>query len=232
MKIIVSPSKEMKYLENQIQCTKPMFINEKDNIMNTLLELSIEQIESIYKVSTKLAVNVHQSLRNNQSNSAIYLYHGLVFRQLELYSYNDDQNQFMNDHLLILSSMYGCLKPFDEINTYRLDQKTDIGIDLYKYWSSSVSEYVKDENIILSLASNEYEKIVQHDNIVKIDFVEKKGDSLKRSSAVVKKARGQMLDYIIKNKISNVETLKLYDNGYIYNDELSTKNTLVFIKKV
>lgn len=231
MKIIISPSKEMLNKSFSITPSECIFKKEYQNIYNILTNLSIEEIENIYKISNKLALQVHSMFNNKTLNPAIYTYNGLVFRQLDIFNYNDDQLNFMQNNLTILSSMYGILKPFDNIYNYRLDQKTNINIDLYDYWNNHINQYYKDDNLILSLASNEYEGMVQHQNIVKVDFIEITDKGPKRSSAIIKKARGKMLDYIIKNKINDINSLKLYNIDYQYNHELSNDNKLVFIKK-
>lgn len=232
MKIILSPSKEMEIKAHGYNTSIPAFISKQTKLYQDIQSYSVEEIISKYKVSSKLANQVMACFNETTQHAAIFLYNGLVFRQLQLFNYNTNHIQYMQNNIMILSSMYGAVKPLDCITTYRLDQKTDIGINLYDYWKLELEQYFKSDDIIISLASLEYEKMIHHKNIIKIDFVEQNEKGFKRSSAIVKKARGQMLDYIIVHEIQSIDDLKKdCIESYYYSPEHSTNDTLTYIKK-
>lgn len=232
MKIIVSPSKEMEVKINKVKTSKPVFIEKQTILYDRIKSLSIDELMNVYKISNKLALQLQLSLQDNTLTPALYLYNGLVFRQLNLEQYDDSKLAYANQHITILSSMYGALKCFDEITRYRLDQKTNLSIDLYEYWTEELNDYFKAEEFILSLASNEYEKLITHPNIINIDFVQQTEKGFKRSSAVVKKSRGMMLDYLINNKITSLNDIKKNCiNDYIYSEEHSSEQCITYIKK-
>src|SRR5699024_10238719 len=91
---------------------------------------------------------------------------------------------------------------------YRLDMTMKLNIDLYQYWQQEVDDYFKNEDYLISLASNEFVKMVNHPNIINLDFVEDRGGKLTRNSMYVKQARGKMLEIMVKNKITSLKDIQ------------------------
>ncbi len=244
MKIIFSPSKEMKVGElNSPFSFSPKFKNESVEIINILKNLDKNQIEKIMKIKGELLEETYSNIINYELNpeiKAINLYNGVAFKKLELESYNSKELEYLNNSLIILSAMYGALNPFDNIKKYRLDMTMKISENsLYSFWSEKVTVYINEllsqdsEKILLNLASNEYSKIINKKTLnfkmVTVDFKEFKNGKYSSVSSFSKQGRGILLDYLIKNQITNIEDIKKFSKeGYSFNSELSNENTIIF----
>lgn len=244
MKIIFSPSKDMKVGElNSPFSFSPKFKDESKEILNILKILDKNQIEKIMKIKGELLEETYYNIANYDSLSetkAINLYNGVAFKKLELESYNSKELEYLNNSLIILSAMYGALNPFDNIKKYRLDMIMKISENsLYSFWSEKVTSYINDllsqdnEKILLNLASNEYSKMINKKTfnfkMITVDFKELKNGKYSSVSSFSKQGRGMMLNYLIKNQITNIEDIKKFSKeGYSFNSELSNENTIIF----
>lgn len=244
MKAIFSPSKEMKVGElNSPFSFSPKFKDESKEILNILKNLDKNQIEKIMKIKGELLEETYNNIINYDSLSvvkAINLYNGVAFKKLELESYNSRELEYLNNSLIILSAMYGALNPFDNIKKYRLDMTMKISENsLYSFWSEKVTVYINElllqdnEKILLNLASNEYSKMINKKSLnfkmITIDFKEFKNGKYSSVSSFSKQRRGMMLNYLIKNQITNIEEIKKFnEDRYSFNSELSNENTIIF----
>ncbi|WP_294727611.1 YaaA family protein [uncultured Fusobacterium sp.] len=244
MKVIFSPSKEMKVGElNSPFSFSPKFKDESKEILNILKNLDKNQIEKIMKIKGELLEETYSNIINYELNpeiKAINLYNGVAFKKLELESYNSKELEYLNNSLIILSAMYGALNPFDNIKKYRLDMIMKISENsLYSFWSEKVTAYINEllsqdsEKILLNLASNEYSKIINKKSLnfkmITVDFKEFKNGKYLSVSSFSKQGRGMLLNYLIKNQITNIEDIKKFSKeGYSFNSELSNENTIIF----
>lgn len=244
MKIIFSPSKDMKVGElNSPFSFSPKFKDESKKILNILKILDKNQIEKIMKIKGELLEETYYNIANYDSLSetkAINLYNGVAFKKLELESYNSKELEYLNNSLIILSAMYGALNPFDNIKKYRLDMIMKISENsLYSFWSEKVTAYINEllsqdsEKILLNLASNEYSKMINKKSLnfkmITVDFKEFKNGKYSSINSFSKQGRGMMLDYLIKNQITNIEEIKKFnEDRYSFNSELSNENTIIF----
>lgn len=244
MKVIFSPSKEMKVGElNSPFSFSPKFKDESKEILNILKNLDKNQIEKIMKIKGELLEETYNNIINYELNpeiKAINLYNGVAFKKLELESYNSKELEYLNNSLIILSAMYGALNPFDNIKKYRLDMTMKISENsLYSFWSEKVTVYINElllqdnEKILLNLASNEYSKMINKKalnfKMITIDFKEFKNGKYLSVSSFSKQGRGMLLNYLIKNQITNIEDIKKFSKeGYSFNSELSNENTIIF----
>lgn len=165
---------------------------------------------------------------------AIDLYHGLQFRYLKA-NLSDDDIIFLDNHLRILSAMYGVIKPLDGIRRYRKDFKTK---GLYKLWADRLYQTITQEDrFILNLASAEFSKTITRyatdkDTIITIDFLEQTSDGqLKKHASISKKGRGQLVNYIARHRITDSDQVKAFDDmGYTFSTKHSDKQNWVFIR--
>ena len=159
---------------------------------------------------------------------------------------SSDDLLWAQDHLRILSGLYGLLRPLDLIQAYRLEMGTKLvngrGKDLYQFWGSKITDALNQQQadeslpVLVNLASNEYFKSVQskqlNAEIITPVFKDWKGDKYKIISFYAKKARGLMVAYIIRNRLNDVEQIKNFDSeGYVYNPAMSSASEWVFTRE-
>ena len=246
MKIIFSPSKEMReeniFEDKEIEFTESKFKDKTNILINTLKEKSISEIENIMKLKGELLNDTYKNIQDYENLKyipAISLYYGVSFKELELEDYSEKSLKYLQNNLLILSAFYGISLPFDLIKKHRLDMTISI-IDkgLYNFWKKDINEYISNilgsDEVLLNLASSEFSKLIDNKKtpMINLDFKEEKDGTYKSISTYSKKARGQFLNYLIKNQVSNIENIKKMElNGYSLNEELSDKKNFIFTRK-
>ncbi|MBE0445235.1 peroxide stress protein YaaA [Psychrobacter sp. FME5] len=181
----------------------------------------------------------------NTAKAAGYLFDGDVYTGLDMYGMDKDTAIYVNEHLGILSGLYGVLKPLDLIQPYRLEMGTKLknerGDNLYEFWGEEVTNTINsrmamadsDDKVLVNLASNEYFKSVKkkalHAEIITPRFEDEKNGTYKVISFYAKKARGLMVKYAADNKLTKAEQLKKFDlAGYYYCAEASDDKTWTF----
>jgi len=246
MKIIFSPSKEMReeniFENKKIEFTEPKFKDKTNILIGILKEKSLSEIENIMKLKGKLLNKTYKDIQDYDKLKfipAISMYYGVSFKELNLEDYSEKSLEYLKNNLLILSALYGVLLAFDLVKKYRLDMTMSI-IDkgLYNFWKKDINDYIsnilsKDE-VLLNLASGEFSKLIDNKKIsmINIDFKEEKDGVYKSVSTYSKKARGQFLNYLIKNQIANLEDIKKIKlDGYSLNKDLSDEKNLIFTRK-
>jgi cytoplasmic iron level regulating protein YaaA (DUF328/UPF0246 family) len=204
------------------------------------------------KVSDKLASLTYEryaawrsAYTEDEGQPAILAFSGEVFNGLRARSLSKEDLLFAQNHVRILSGLYGVLRPLDLILPYRLEMGTRLknsrGRNLYDYWKEIIPENITaetgkgDSKILINLASNEYFKSVQAESfpygIITPVFRESDGKGFRNVTIYAKKARGMMLRFIIQNRINNPEYIKAFDlDGYYYSDDLSSPNEWLFCR--
>lgn len=186
-----------------------------------------------------------------QAKQALLAFQGDVYQGLNSDRFTTDDFDFAQDHLRILSGLYGLLKPLDLIQPYRLEmgiklthpKLQELKVDnLYDFWHNKLTTAVNlqlsklDKQVIINLASNEYFKVLQPqllagDIIIPV-FKDWHNGTYKIISFYAKQARGMMAAYLIKNKLENIEDIQTFaEAGYSYNAALSNNKTLVFTRQ-
>ena len=246
MKIIFSPSKEMReeniFKNKKIEFTESKFKDKTNILIDILKEKSISEIENIMKLKGELLNKTYKDIQDYdklKSIPAISMYYGVSFKELNLEDYSEKSLKYLKNNLLILSALYGVSLAFDLLKKYRLDMTMSI-IDkgLYNFWKKDINDYIsnilsKDE-VLLNLASGEFSKMIDSKkiSIINIDFKEEKDSTYKSVSTYSKKARGQFLNYLVKNEIDNLEDIKKIKlDGYSLNNALSDEKNFIFTRK-
>ena len=246
MKIIFSPSKEMReeniFESKKIEFTESKFKDKTNILIGILKEKSLSEIENIMKLKGELLNKTYKDIQDYdklKSIPAISMYYGVSFKELKLEDYSEKSLEYLENNLLILSALYGILSTFDLVKKYRLDMTMSI-IDkgLYNFWKKDINDYIsnilsKDE-VLLNLASGEFSKLIDNKKIsmINIDFKEEKDGAYKSVSTYSKKARGQFLNYLVKNQIDNLEDIKKIKlDGYSLNNALSDEKNFIFTRK-
>ena len=246
MKIIFSPSKEMReeniFKDKKIEFTESKFKDKTNILIDILKEKLISEIENIMKLKGELLNKTYKDIQDYdklKSIPAISMYYGVSFKELNLEDYSEKSLKYLKNNLLILSALYGVSLAFDLLKKYRLDMTMSI-IDkgLYNFWKKDINDYIsnilsKDE-VLLNLASGEFSKLIDNKKIsmINIDFKEEKDGAYKSVSTYSKKARGQFLNYLVKNEIGNLEDIKKIKlDGYSLNNTLSDEKNFIFTRK-
>jgi hypothetical protein len=177
----------------------------------------------------------------DNAKQALLAFKGDVYNGINASSLSALDLDFAQKNVRMLSGLYGVLRPLDLIQPYRLEMGTKLdnaqGNNLYDYWGSDISKVLNEdeEKLIVNLASNEYFKAIDKNilkaQILDIVFKEKKNDTYKVIGIYAKRARGLMINYIIRNRLTDAEALKDFsDEGYLYNQELSSDSSWVYIR--
>ena len=247
MKIIISPAKKLNIEESSVEKKMQFsFINEATILVKTLKERSVKEIKGLMSLSDSLAMLNWQryqnwTFTNLKTYNAIFMFNGGVYEGIKAASFDANEMQFAQKNLRILSGLYGLLKPLDRILPYRLEMGTKLsnvsGNNLYEFWADklrkSLLSEMSENDTLVNLASNEYSKALQLKRLsVKMItpvFKDYKNGDLKVISFFAKKARGEMVNFIVKNKIVKPEDLKLFNHeGYAFSEQQQDK--LLFIR--
>ena len=250
MKILVSPTKTMsnKSLVLNDLCTTPKFLSESNEINNALKNWNQEELKLKMKLSENLKIATYNLIHQwttdvKQNKHAVFSYQGTAFKHMGLSSWADEEYNFAQSNLLILSAYYGVLLPFDMISAYRLEMGIRHQIlegykDLYSLWKEKITNYLNNQDIdfVLNLASKEYSDAIDKKQVkakwVDCNFYDYKNNEFKIIGNYAKAARGLMVNYIVKNKINSVQGVKQFNvNNYRFDEVNSTTSELKFIRK-
>jgi len=256
MLLVVSPAKNLDFdspLATK-EFTQPTLLEHSQLLINDCLKLSPAQLSSLMGISDKLAgLNAARfgqwatPFTPDNARPAVLAFNGDVYTGLDAQSFNDKEFDFAQQHMRILSGLYGLLKPLDLMQAYRLEMGTklanDRGTNLYQFWGEIITNELNSalsaqgDDVLINLASNEYFKSVKKKSLkatmITPAFKDWKNGQYKMISFFAKKARGLMARYIIENQLSDVKQLKEFDlGGYQYNEEFSQGNDWVFTRKI
>jgi cytoplasmic iron level regulating protein YaaA (DUF328/UPF0246 family) len=252
---ILSPAKtlDMTQTHNIKQYTKPLYIKEAAVLMAELEQYSPPELETLMKINSSLAEtnfsrNAVWKTDHTLSNSkqAVFAYAGHVYQGLAAATLDEGSLLFAQDHLRIISGLYGVLRPLDLIHPYRLEMGIKLanpdGKDLYSYWMGKITSYFLEElkthsdKTLVNLASNEYSTVIDRKKldvrIVTPVFKDYSRGSYKIVMVYAKRARGMMARFIAENRIDDPEKLKEFnEDGYVFSETMSSENNFVFLKK-
>lgn len=256
MLLVVSPAKNLDY-ESPLATDKfsqPDLLSHSQELIEQCVKLSPADISSLMGISDKLAgLNAarfgewQQPFTTSNARAAVLAFNGDVYTGLDAQSFSDDDFDFAQQHMRILSGLYGLLKPLDLMQAYRLEMGTKLsntrGKNLYEFWGDIITNNLNQaiaeqgDNILVNLASTEYFKSVKKKqltaDIITPSFKDWKNGQYKMISFFAKKARGLMARYIIQNQLTDIEQLKSFDlAGYQYNETFSKGNDWVFTRKI
>lgn len=223
-------------LMKDLKAKEPIDLQELMSISDDLAQLNARRNQD-------WAWSANTPFTGDNAKPAGYLFDGDVYTGLDMYHMDKDTAIYVNEHLGILSGLYGVLKPLDLIQPYRLEMgtklKNDRGDNLYEFWGEEVTKTINarmadsEDKVLINLASNEYFKVIKkkalNAQIITPRFEDEKNGQYKVISFYAKKARGLMVKYAADNKLTNVGHLKQFDlAGYYYVDELSDDKTWTF----
>lgn len=254
MLIILSPSKTMIAQDAvyQQKFTLPEYLEFSKQLAVILKRKSPLQLSKLMKINPELAqLNFERfqqwelPFHEKNATPAVYSYTGEVFRGLKAESFSEKDMSFAQDHLRILSGFYGVLRPLDLIQPYRLEMALGISAgkakNLYDFWKPLITNALNNtlkaqkDDVLINLASQEYFKSIDRKTlrarIITPVFKEFKNGKPVIVSMYAKKARGLMTRFIIQNKLTKPDELKLFEEeGYYYTPDLSNEVEMTFTR--
>jgi cytoplasmic iron level regulating protein YaaA (DUF328/UPF0246 family) len=252
MLILISPAKTLDFDTAPTTPTfsQPTLLEHSQQLVDQLRQMPPQAIAVLMKISDKLSsLNAarfetwSQPFDTDNAKQALLAFKGDVYTGLDADTLSETQLQFAQQHLAILSGLYGLLKPLDLIQPYRLEMGTRLenprGANLYQFWGDIITDSVNQalaaqgDDLLINLASNEYYRSVQtkrlQARVITPVFKDCKNGQYKVISFYAKKARGLMSRYIIQNQLKDAEALKQFDSqGYYFCGSESDLNTWIF----
>ena len=249
MLAIISPSKTQDFSECNIDIfSQTRQLESSNELIGILKSKSKSQISKLMSLSEKLSELNFDRFQKfklpftlDNAKQAILAFKGDVYNGINAPDLSSEDLEFAQSKVRMLSGLYGVVRPLDLIQPYRLEMGTKLsnekGPNLYDYWGSEISNVLNEDesDLIINLASNEYFKSIDKNtlnaNILDIVFKEKKGETYKVIGIYAKRARGLMVNYIIRNRLENPEALKDFsDEGYRFDRDLSSDSSWVYLR--
>ena len=249
MLVVISPAKKLNMQPSEdIVPTQPIFGDEANELADVMQNLSLDKLQSLMGISENLAkLNADRFAHfgSQDKKPAALAFAGDTYLGLEAASLEPDEMAWAQNHLRVLSGLYGVLRPLDAIEPYRLEMgsrlTTKLGKSLYDYWGTKIAEALDKQaaatgsNVLVNCASKEYFSAVDLASltlpVVTPIFLENKNGKAKIVSFYAKKARGLMTSWILKNKIKKEDDLaKFNSDGYYFSKKDSSKNSPVFLR--
>jgi cytoplasmic iron level regulating protein YaaA (DUF328/UPF0246 family) len=252
MLFLISPAKALDYeTPPHIDAhTQPPFVPQASALIEVLREKSPQQIAELMSLSDTLSgLNVaryqawNPRFTTGNAKQAVLAFNGDVYEGLDAKSLDLPALDWLQQHLCILSGLYGVLRPLDLMQPYRLEMGTRLatarGTNLYQFWGTHIAEYLNQRAaadlspVVVNLASEEYFKVVDRQalqpRVVSCVFEERKGDGYKIISFMAKRARGLMVRYAVQHRLNTPEQLKGFDlESYRFVPAASRTDRLVF----
>jgi cytoplasmic iron level regulating protein YaaA (DUF328/UPF0246 family) len=249
MLVVISPSKTQDFSSPDIRDhTFTRQLDESQVLVNILKDKTQDELAKLMSISEKLAkLNFDRfqvfstPLNFNNAKQALLAFKGDVYNGIDVPNLSKKDLAFAQDHLRMLSGLYGVIRPLDLIAPYRLEMGTKLnnpkGKNLYEFWGDKISQLLNEDEseVIINLASNEYFKGIDKKalkaKIINVAFKEFKGDKYKIIGIYAKRARGLMVQFMVKNQITNPQDLKAFKaEDYCFRKEMSDSTTWVFTR--
>lgn len=252
---VISPAKTLDFESAPAisDYSQPQFLEQSRELIDQLRQLQPAEVASLMHISDKLGELNAQRFSDWQlpftprnAKQAVLAFKGDVYTGMQAELFSQQDFAFAQEHLRILSGLYGLLRPLDLIRAYRLEMGTSFanhrGKNLYQFWGDTLTQQLnrdlenRSEKILVNLASTEYWGAVNPKKlaarVITPVFKDRKNGHYKIISFFAKKARGMMSAYIIQQRLDRVEGLREFDTaGYRYNDSLSTDSEWVFTRE-
>jgi len=257
MLFLLSPAKRLDFDETPLEkASQPQFPEDTAKLVRKMRRLNRKEIRSLMSISHDLAVlnqirfrkfNIDEEPSlDNGAKQALLAFAGDTYRDMELEEYDDEDYDYAQDHVRILSGLYGVLRPLDLIQPYRLEMgsrlETKRGKRLYDFWGDRIAKSLNetleklDDPLTINVASNEYVKAIDKEafkgRMVKFVFKDWKKGKYKVVSFYAKRARGAITSWAVRNRIETLEELKGWtEQGYAYDEERSSEDEFVFLRR-
>ena len=246
MRVIISPAKKMRVDRDSFSCRDlPRFLQKTDILLERLRGMSEAELQKLWKCNDKIASENIERLQRMELRSgltpAIYAYEGIQYQYMCPNVFTDEELEYIQEHLRIISGFYGILRPFDGVTPYRLEMQAKLPVgdtkDLYGFWESEIAEALFSEtDCVINLASKEYSQCVfkylpKTARMITCVFGEKLNGKIVEKGTMCKMARGEMVRFMAEQRIRDPEQLKEFGGlGYTYSAADSENDRYVFLK--
>lgn len=254
---ILSPSKTQDFADDSVDVSKightePSLLKDSSVLVRELRKKSVKDLEKLMSVSENIATLNQERFQHfstpfspENARQALLAFKGDVYTGIDIHEYKKADFKFAQEHVCIVSGLYGLLRPLDLIQPYRLEMKTKLsnpkGKDLYQFWGHKITEQLNErfkaqkKKVLVNLASNEYFKAIKPADldaeIITPVFKEHKDGKYKTVAIYAKKARGMMTNFIIQQRIDSPEKLKTFaEDNYEYSENLSSDKEWIFVR--
>jgi cytoplasmic iron level regulating protein YaaA (DUF328/UPF0246 family) len=233
LKVLISPSKTMVPCRLIKPYREPSMLEHSKNILVFLRSMNIDAFKQYFDVTEKVAQQIETRLASFElDHTAIFAYMGAQYKAISPYVLSKEQLQHLDNTIVIVSGLFGLVKPLDTIALYRMPMaKTIDNVSLSTYWHDLFIEELKNETII-NLCSNEYSQAIEKmgQKLINISFWEFPEKQFKISSMKVKQLRGKMSHYIATQLITSEQEIKNFcEDNFIFSEEDSTDSSYVFV---
>lgn len=252
MLITLSPSKgqDFEAPSPSKKYSKPGDLKDSELLIKELKKIKLIELQSLMNISENIArlnVGRYKTFKTpftpKNAKQALFAFKGDVYSGIDVKNFSEEDFEYAQNHLRILSGLYGCLRPLDLIQPYRLEMKTKLanprGENLYQFWGEGITTRLnkvlkkQKEPVLVNLASNEYFKSVKpgllDGRLLDINFKETKHGKTRVVAIFAKRARGMMADYIIRNRVENPAGIKNFKrDGYRFAKTLSDDRQWTF----
>lgn len=255
MYLVVSPAKKLAPINRPFlgRTSQPMFHELTDVLIELMRTKSVADLMKLMDISHDLAslnYERYQHFHTKKSPDAysypaLFLFQGDVYQGLQASSLTQQEIDYAQEHLGILSGLYGLLRPLDAMQPYRLEMGTRLdnpaGNSLYAFWQELVTQQLnailasQENPLLVNLASTEYFKVINVTQlnypVLTINFYERKNDELKMIGIHAKKARGLMARFIVQHRIEKPEQIQEFkEQGYVFHEPTSSEHHLEFVR--
>ena len=246
MKIIISPAKRMVEETDIFECESIPFLTKTKALRDYLKSQDYDTLKRIWACNDDIVKENIERLNTYSLDSlgtpSIFAYDGIQYKNMAPRIFEEASFNYLNDHLFILSAMYGALKPMEGVIPYRLEMQAKINFEghktLYSYWGEDIYNRVfKNNHVLVNLASLEYFDAIkpylkEDDVVITCAFCNKVKDKLVQRSTASKSCRGAMVKYMCENQIEDLNLLKNFEYlGFKYSEKDSDEFNFVFVKE-
>ena len=247
MRLIISPAKKMRTDTDSFPChALPAFLDQTQQLLDRLRQLSPQQLKTLWKCSDQIAalnqerlaaMDLHRSL-----TPALLSYEGIQYRYMAPGVFTQEELDYVEEHLRVVSGFYGLLRPFDGVTPYRLEMGAKLSVDgkkdLYEFWGDTLAQALcRETDLIVNLASREYSRAIAPHLPETVTFLtcvfgEEQSGRVIEKGTLCKMARGEMVRYLAQCRGEDPEALRAFDRlGYRFCPDHSDEKTYVFIKE-
>ncbi len=251
---LLSPAKTLDFNPASTSShTQPRLLPRSEELVGILRDKPKEELMSLMSISEKLASLNQARYESYQTpftldnaKQALLAFKGDVYAGMQAEDFTEEELQYAQQHIRILSGLYGLLRPLDLMQPYRLEMGTKLknehGKNLYEFWGGDITRLINEDlrgnssPAVINLASKEYFSALNTEALsgplYNVDFKEYRDGKYKIIAIYAKKARGMMARYMVRNQLEEPEQLKGFNmDGYIFNDELSGERDFIFTRE-